>query len=67
MLAGQVTVGAWWSATVTVNMQLPVWFEVSVTVHVTVVMPFGNTEPDAGLHTTALGPNGQLSLPVGVV
>ena len=55
------------SFTVTVNMQLPVRFEVSVTVQVTVVMPFGNTDPDAGLQTTGLGPSGQLSLPVGVV
>jgi hypothetical protein len=67
MLAGQVTTGGWLSFTVTVNMQLPVRLEESVTVQVTVVIPFGNTEPDAGLHTTGFGGSGQLSLPVGVV
>jgi hypothetical protein len=55
------------STTVTVNVQFPVRFEESVTVHVTVVTPFANAVPDAGLHTTGFGGSGQLSLPVGVV
>ena len=36
----------------------------SVAVHVTVVVPAGNTEPDGGLHTT-VGGGGQLSVAVG--
>ena len=66
MLAGQLTVGFSVSLTVTVNEQLPVLFEASVAVQVTVVVPFGNAEPDAGEQLTAPTP-GQLSVAVGVV
>jgi hypothetical protein len=59
-------VGAWVSLTVTVNEHEPLLPLASVTLHITVVMPFGNAEPDAGLHVTAPTPS-QLSLPVGVV
>jgi hypothetical protein len=62
-----VIVGFCVSLTVTVNMQLAINPAPSVTVHVTVVVPFGNIEPVAGEHTTAPGGSGQLSLPVGVV
>ena len=48
MLAGQVTVGACVSLTVTVNEQLgPVVVE-----QVTVVVPFGKVAPDAGEQVT---------------
>jgi hypothetical protein len=49
ILAGQVMDGACMSLTVTVNEQLAVWLEVSVAVQVTVVVPFWNVDPDAGL------------------
>lgn len=65
MLPGHVTTGACVSLTVTVKLHCPVFAAASVTVHVTVVTPFGKTEPDAGTHET-LAP-GQLSLPTGVV
>ena len=50
--------------TVTLNVQLPVRFDVSVTVHVTVVIPTGKQNPEAGAQTTDCTP--QLSLPDGV-
>jgi hypothetical protein len=50
--------------TVTVKLQLAVLLEVSVAVHVTVVVPFGNAVPDGGLQATVTP--GQLSLPLGV-
>ena len=65
MFAGQVTVGACVSLTVTENAHVPVFAEASVAVHVTVVVPTGNVEPDAGAHTTV--EPGQLSDAVGVV
>jgi hypothetical protein len=49
MLAGQLIVGFCSSLTVTVNEQLAVLFEASVAVHVTVVVPFENSDPDAGV------------------
>jgi hypothetical protein len=66
MLAGQLIVGFSLSLTVTVNEQLPVLPCASVAEHVTVVVPFGNAEPDAGEQLTAPTP-GQLSVAVGVV
>lgn len=68
MLAGQVIEGAWVSFTVTVNEQVVVFGVVaaSLTEQVTVVMPLGNTVPDAGLQVTAPNPE-QLSVAVGVV
>jgi hypothetical protein len=59
--------------TVTVNEQLAILPDASVTVQVTVVVPgvlpgpAGKQKPEGGLQTTALTGSGQLSLPVGVV
>jgi hypothetical protein len=65
MFAGHATVGAWLSTTVTVNVQgADMLLEVSVAWQDTVVMPFGKTLPEAGLHE-GVAP-GQLSLTVGV-
>jgi hypothetical protein len=52
--------------TVILNEQLPVRFDVSVTVQVTVVIPTGKQIPDGGVQLTGFGPSGQLSLPDGV-
>jgi len=59
IFAGQAMAGGCESFTVTVNEQVAVLFEVSVAVHETVVVPFGNAEPDAGVQV-AVTP-GQLS------
>ena len=50
------------SFTVTVNEQLAVFPDVSVAVAVTVVVPFGNVDPDGGAATTVTP--GQLSVAV---
>ena len=63
MFAGHETVGACVSCTVTVNEHVPVFAEPSVAVHVTVVVPSLNVEPDGGTHTTEASP--QLSVAVG--
>ena len=47
----------------TVNEQEAVFPDVSVTVHVTVVVPSGNVDPEGGVQTVLLTP--QLSLTVG--
>lgn len=47
------------------NVQVAVLPLASVAVQVTVVVPTGNVEPDGGVHTTAFGGSGQLSLAVG--
>ena len=65
MLDGQVIAGFSVSLTVTVNVQLCVLSDVSVAVQVTVFVPFGKVEPDAG-EQAAVAP-GQLSPGVGVV
>ncbi len=66
MFAGQAPIeGACVSFTVTVNEQAAVLPDPSVAVHVTVVVPLVNVEPEAGVHTT-LAP-GQLSVAVGAV
>ena len=62
MFAGQVIVQA--ACTVTVNEQLAVLLEVSVAAQVTVVVPTGKLEPEAGLQVTVCP--GQLSLLLGV-
>src|SRR5436309_14414848 len=50
MLAGQVTVGAWLSLTVTVKLQSAELFPLaSVAWQVTVVVPFGKVEPLGGV------------------
>jgi hypothetical protein len=41
--------------TITENMQLPFRALASVASHVTIVCPFGNSLPDAGLHVTFTG------------
>ncbi len=63
-----VIVGASVSLTVTVKLQVEVFPELSAAVQVTVVVPFGNVDPDAGEHVTvtALPGLGQLSVAVGV-
>src|SRR5258705_73297 len=64
MLAGQaVRAGAWWSLTVTVNVQVLVRALVSVAVQVTVVTPLIKSVPLAGLQTKVTP--GQLSVAVG--
>lgn len=66
MFAGQVTVGACVSLTVTVKVQaMPVLFDASLGVQVTVVVPTLKLEPDAGTHVTVAP--AQLSEAVGVV
>jgi hypothetical protein len=56
IFAGTVTVGALVSTTVTVKPALDLLPEASVAVHVTVVVPNGNVEPDAGLQVTGSDP-----------
>ena len=50
--------------TVTVKLQIDEFPDPSVTVQVTVVTPFANVEPDAGVHDGVPNPE-QLSLTVG--
>jgi hypothetical protein len=61
---GQVIEGGCVSLTVTVNVQLAVLADESDTLQVTVVVPFGKNDPEAGEHTGAPTP-GQLSETVG--
>jgi hypothetical protein len=61
--AGHVIVGGVVSLTVTVNEQLAELLDASLTVQLTVVVPFGNVEPDDGEHTGVPTP-GQLSVAV---
>ena len=49
--------------TVTWKLHIDVLLDVSVAVHVTVVVPTGKQDPEAGLHTTVA--TAQLSLAVG--
>ena len=63
-MAGHVSVGLVASVTVTVKVHEPVLPDESVAVQVTVVVPSGKPEPEAGTQTTVALP--QLSLPVGV-
>ena len=65
--AGHVIAGACVSCTVTVNEQVPsgLFGEASLAVHVTVVVPTGNDDPDAGTQLTVAP--GQLSDAVGTV
>jgi len=62
MFAGQVIVHGF--DTVILNVQLPVLFDVSVAVQVTVVIPTGKQVPDTGTQLTDC--TAQLSLPDGV-
>ena len=49
MSAGQVITGASVSLTVTINVQVSALPTASIAIHVTVVVPTGNTEPEGGL------------------
>lgn len=62
---GQVIEGGSVSLTVTVNEQEPLLPAASVAEQVTVVVPFGKVEPDAGEQVTVPTP-GQLSVDSGV-
>ena len=64
MFAGQLTVGACVSLTVTVKEQLDELPCASVTAQLTVVVPFGKVEPEGGVHDAVPTP-GQLSLTAG--
>jgi hypothetical protein len=50
MLAGHVIVGGCVSLTVMVNVQVAVLPTISATVQVTVVVPLGKNDPEAGEH-----------------
>jgi len=63
IFAGQTIVGACTSLTVTVNVHDEELLDASLTVQVTVVVPFGNAELDAGEQTGVPTP-GQLSVAV---
>lgn len=65
MFAGQVIEGGCVSLTVTVNEQEAVLPELSVAVQVTVLVPSGKVEPEAGTQLT-VAPE-QLSVAAGVV
>ena len=65
MFAGQVIEGGCVSLTVTVNEQEAVLPELSVAVQVTVLVPSGKVEPEAGTQLTVAP--GQLSVAAGVV
>ena len=64
MFAGQVIFGGSLSLTVTVKLQESLLPEASVAVHFTVLVPFGNANPDAGEHDVVTP--GQLSVAVSV-
>ena len=64
MFVGQVIEGGCVSLIVTVNVQLDVLLEASVTEQVTVVVPFWKVEPDGGTQVGDPTP-GQLSETVG--
>ena len=67
MFAGHETVGACVFCTVTFSEHVPsgLFADASLAVHVTVVVPTGKVDPDAGTHATVAP--GQLSDAVGVV
>jgi hypothetical protein len=56
-LAGRVRTGAVLSPTVTVKVPEAVFPAASVAVHVIVVVPIGNVDPEAGVQTTGIGPS----------
>jgi len=66
IFAGQVIVGACVSLTVTVKVHELLLPLASATVQVTVVVPFGKLEPDAGTQTGVPAPE-QLSVAVALV
>ena len=64
--AGHTIAGFCVSFTVTVNDQVFVFALASVTKYVTVVVPIGNTVPDACPAVSVVTGAGQLSVPTGV-
>ena len=62
MFEGHATVGFSVSLTVTVKLHVAVFPDASVAVQLTVVVPIGKVEPDAGEQTTVTP--GQLSVAV---
>ena len=67
MFAGQVMLGGWLSATVTVKLQLAVWLLAAVTVKVFVVVPTGKLLPLAKPAVRVVLAPEQLSVPTGAV
>ena len=63
MLAGQLIAGGCVSLTVTKNEHDEELLDASLTVQATVVVPFGNIEPDGGVHDGVPTPE-QLSVAV---
>ena len=57
MLAGRVKTGKPLSTTVTVKLPLAVFLRESVAEQLTVVVPMGNVEPEAGKQVTATAPS----------
>jgi hypothetical protein len=61
MLPGVVTTGAVTSCTVTVNEPEELLPSPSVALHETVVLPYGNADPDGGLQERVTGPCGSVA------
>lgn len=59
--------GGWVSLTVTVNEQFAVSLLESVTAQFTVVVPFGNVEPEEGEHTGVTLPQLSVAVTLNVV
>jgi hypothetical protein len=57
MFAGTTITGGRDWVTVTVNVFVPVLPRLSVALHVTVVVPIANVDPEAGVHVTAIAPS----------
>jgi hypothetical protein len=53
------------SNVVTTKLHIDIFPDASVPVHVTVVVPTGNVDPDGGVHTNGFAPSGQLSVTTG--
>ena len=66
IFAGHLITGGCESFTVTVKLQFDEFFDASLTLHETVVVPIGKVDPEAGAHI-GLPTSGQLSLTVGAV
>ena len=66
MLAGQVTLGAWPSTTVTVKLQVPVRPAASVALKVTELAPIGKLDPLGRPAVWVVETPAQLSVPDGV-
>jgi hypothetical protein len=53
------------SNVVTTKLHIDIFPDASVPVHITVVVPTGNVDPDGGVHTNGFAPSGQLSVTTG--